>query len=116
VLLQADNLRFRYGHRRAARLKEDPPASDRPLVVDGVSVRVPRGSIVGILGPNGSGKTTLLKLLSGALAPVSGQVLLDELPLSAFSRRQLARRIAVVPQSTQLAFDYSALYIVLMGR
>jgi iron complex transport system ATP-binding protein len=86
------------------------------LVVDGVSLDVPRGTIVGLLGPNGSGKTTMLRLLSGTLAPTSGQVTLDGVAVASISRRDLARRIAVVPQETHSAFDFSALEIVMMGR
>ena len=87
-----------------------------PLVVDGVTLDVGRGDLVGILGPNGSGKTTLLRLLSGTRAPTSGRVLLDGQPLARLGRRDIARRLAVVPQETELAFEYSALEIVLMGR
>jgi iron complex transport system ATP-binding protein len=85
-------------------------------VVDGVSLSVSRGTIVGLLGPNGSGKTTLLRLLSGTLIPDDGRVLLDGQAIAGMSRRDLARRIAVVPQETHSAFDYSALEIVMMGR
>jgi ABC-type cobalamin/Fe3+-siderophores transport system ATPase subunit len=77
---------------------------------------VPRGAVVGLLGPNGSGKTTMLRLLSGTLTPTAGRVTLDGMPIGALSRRDLARRIAVVPQETHSAFDFSALEIVLMGR
>ena len=79
-------------------------------------MQIARGGLVGILGPNGSGKTTLLKLLSGALRPWSGSVALEGRSLASMSRRDLARRMAVVPQDTHLAFDYTALEIVLMGR
>jgi iron complex transport system ATP-binding protein len=72
--------------------------------------------ILGILGPNGSGKTTLLRLLSGALTPSSGSITLDGRNLTSIPRRELARRIAIVPQETALAFDYTVLEIVLMGR
>ncbi len=71
---------------------------------------------MGILGPNGSGKTTLLRLLSGTRRPLSGRVLLDGRSLDRYSRREIARRIAVVPQETELAFEYTVLEIVLMGR
>ena len=81
-----------------------------------VSMVVPRGAIVGLLGPNGSGKTTLLRLLAGTLSPSSGDIRVDGTPLSALSRREIARRIAVVPQETHAAFDFSAIEIVLMGR
>src|SRR5262249_49181619 len=65
---------------------------------------------------NGSGKTTMLRLLSGTLRPDAGEVTLDGAPIASFGRRDLARRIAVVPQETHSTFDFSALDIVLMGR
>ena len=86
------------------------------LVLDDVTISVPRGAIVGLLGPNGSGKTTLLRLLSGTIVPHAGRVTLDGTALSDFSRLQVARRIAVVPQEMATTFDYSALDIVMMGR
>jgi len=81
-----------------------------------IDLDVPTGSITGLLGPNGCGKTTLLKLLSGVLQPTSGHVELDGRRLSTMPRREAARHLAVVPQETHPAFDYSALEIVLMGR
>ncbi|HEX5068950.1 MAG TPA: ABC transporter ATP-binding protein [Vicinamibacterales bacterium] len=103
MLLSAGNLRFAY-------------PSGRGLVVDQVSLNIAAGDIVGILGPNGSGKTTLLRLLAGALTPLDGTVALDGQEIARVPRRDLATRIAVVPQETSLAFDYTALEIVLMGR
>jgi iron complex transport system ATP-binding protein len=85
-------------------------------VLEGVTLSVRRGDLVGILGPNGSGKTTLLRLMAGALVPQSGQVLLGQQPVGRHPRRALARRLAVVPQETHLAFDYSVIEIALMGR
>ncbi len=102
-MLSADHVSFRY-------------APGGPLVVDDVSVHLAQGALVGILGPNGSGKTTLLRLLSGTRKPSAGQVFLGDQPLARLSRREVARRIAVVPQETELAFEYSAIEIVLMGR
>jgi iron complex transport system ATP-binding protein len=102
-LLWADDVSFRY-------------AAGAPLVVDGVSLRLAEGALAGILGPNGSGKTTLLRLLSGTRRPTAGRVLLGDRPLDQLSRRDAARQIAVVPQETELAFEYSAIEIVLMGR
>lgn len=91
-------------------------ARGRAPVLRGVSMSVPDGGFVGILGPNGSGKTTLLRTLAGALRPASGSVVLDGEDLARVPRALLARRMAVVPQETHLAFDYSVLEIVLMGR
>jgi cobalamin transport system ATP-binding protein len=91
-------------------------APGSPLVVNEVSFRLTDGALTGILGPNGSGKTTLLRLLSGTRRPTSGAVRLDHRALELMSRREIARHIAVVPQETELAFEYSAIEIVLMGR
>jgi iron complex transport system ATP-binding protein len=87
-----------------------------PPVLRGVSLDVPAGGFVGILGPNGSGKTTLLRVLAGTRQPASGQVSLDGVDLARVSRTAMARRMAVVPQDTHLAFDFTALEVVLMGR
>lgn len=85
-------------------------------VLRGVSLDVPDGAIVGVLGPNGSGKTTLLRLLAGTRQPRRGSVTLDGTPLGAFSRAALASRMAVVPQETRLAFDYTVAEVAMMGR
>jgi iron complex transport system ATP-binding protein len=86
------------------------------LVVREVSLEVPDDGFVGIIGPNGSGKTTLLRLLAGTRTPSRGRVTLDGAALASLPRAAIARRMAVVPQETQLAFEYSVLEVVLMGR
>jgi len=116
-LLQAADLRFDYAHRgRRAGSARRPHPGERTRVLDDVSVDVPPGILLGILGPNGSGKTTLLRVMSGALVPDSGRVTLDGRDLRDVPRASLARRIAVVPQETHLAFEYTVLEIALMGR
>jgi iron complex transport system ATP-binding protein len=88
----------------------------RSFMLDQVSVTVERGSLTGLLGPNGCGKTTLLNLLSGVLQPSHGIVSLNGASLSGRSRRDIARHLAVVPQETHPAFDYTVMEMVLMGR
>jgi iron complex transport system ATP-binding protein len=105
VLLSADNLRFAYSG-----------TVEGTSVLDDVSLSVERGATVGILGPNGSGKTTLLKMLAGVLRPDAGVVRLGGTAIGAMRRAAVARRIAVVPQETHPAFEYTVLEMVLMGR
>jgi iron complex transport system ATP-binding protein len=119
-LLRADSVTYLHDRRRAGGDAAPPSPADAgrfalPGVQD-VTVRVERGHVVGILGPNGSGKTTLLRLLAGMLRPESGIVTLDGRNLASLARAAVARSIAVVPQETHLAFDYSVLEIALMGR
>ncbi|MEE2636986.1 MAG: ABC transporter ATP-binding protein [Acidobacteriota bacterium] len=85
-------------------------------VLHDIDLRVEVGNLVGILGPNGSGKTTLLKLLAGLLTPTHGHVTLDGIEVTRCARQEVAKRLAMVPQATELAFDYTAFDIVLMGR
>ena len=101
-MLRASEIVFAYNGRRP--------------VLCGVSMEVPPRGFVGVLGPNGSGKTTLLRALAGAVRPSSGRVTLDDVDVGEISRQDIARRMAVVPQETHLAFDYSVLEVVLMGR
>jgi len=89
---------------------------DGGFTLTDVSVAVPAGSLTGLLGPNGCGKTTLLKLLCGVLRPRTGRVMLGNRVLSSMTRRELARHVAVVPQETHPAFDYTVMEMVLMGR
>ncbi|MFB6081317.1 MAG: heme ABC transporter ATP-binding protein [Halanaeroarchaeum sp.] len=104
---------------------EDRP----PVVVDGVSVdlgsvpvledvsmTVGEGEFVGLIGPNGAGKTTLLRTISAVLRPTSGRVLVDGVDVQRISSRAVSRRVAVVPQDTHLAFDFSVRDVVAMGR
>ena len=107
ISLTAHSVFYAYPPRRGARAE--------PALRD-VSIDVARGGLVGLLGPNGCGKTTLLKLLAGVLTPSSGTVTLEGRPLAAMSRRDVARRIAVVPQETHPAFEFTVIEMVLMGR
>jgi iron complex transport system ATP-binding protein len=101
TLLQATNLQFSYG--------------ERP-VLRGVSVRLNAGEVVALLGPNGSGKSTLLRVLLGQLRAGSGDVLWDGRDVRDWSRRELARRVAYLPQSPTAEPDQTVLEVLRNGR
>jgi len=85
-------------------------------VLSDVSIEVAPGSITAVLGPNGSGKTTLLRLLLGLLKPTTGTVEVEGRPQHDYSRRDLSRRVGLVPQSEPVAFELSVLEFALLGR
>ena len=76
---------------------------DEPAVLSGISVNIPKGARIGILGTTGSGKSTLTDIVMGLLAPTSGQVAVDGVALDAGNMRSWHEQIAHVPQSIFLA-------------
>lgn len=91
-------------------------AYDDHEVLRRVDIDLHRGDLVALLGPNGSGKTTLLKILCGILPPRGGRLSLDDSDLVAFHRREIARRIALVPQELIVPFAFTVREMVLLGR
>ena len=85
-------------------------------VFSGFSFVLGAGEMTAILGPNGSGKTTLVRLAVGYLQPSGGTISLSGLPLGEIPARERARIVAVVPQDTQLAFDFTVREVIHMGR
>lgn len=98
--LEVTALRFAYG--------------PRPVIGD-VSFCLKEGERLAVLGPNGVGKSTLFRCLLGFLRPESGKILLDERPLASYTRPELAKKLAYIPQSHAPAFDHTVLECVLMG-
>lgn len=87
----------------------------KPIIKD-ISFKVEKGQFVGILGPNGSGKSTLIKVISGILAETSGSVLIDGKNRKDYSTKELARKMAVLPQLHAHAFSHSVRETVSIGR
>lgn len=85
-------------------------------ILRGISFEIQAGAFLGIIGPNGSGKSTLLRTMAGVLTPTVGSVRLDGREVGRVSGRELARRLAIVPQDNPVAFEYTVLEVILMGR
>jgi iron complex transport system ATP-binding protein len=101
TILDINNLVFNYG--------------PQP-VLKGITLSVKEREISGIIGPNGAGKSTLLKLSCGILHPTHGEIKIYNKSLSKWKRRDLARKMAYVPQDTHVPFTFNVSEIVLMGR
>ncbi len=84
-------------------------------VLENVELTLPAGQVLGVLGANGAGKSSLLAALSGELEPAQGQVLLQGRPLHAWSARERALQLAVLPQSSTLNFAFSVEAVVAFG-
>ena len=88
----------------------------RQPVLRDLSIEVPEGAFFIIIGPNSSGKTTLLRAIAGTVKPQQGQVEIWGAPVSHFSKKALARLVAVVPQRVATDIPFTVQEVVLMGR
>ncbi|HID97841.1 MAG TPA: ABC transporter ATP-binding protein [Thermodesulfobacteriaceae bacterium] len=91
-------------------------AYDGVRAVDDFTITLPRGKFYGIVGPNGCGKTTLLDILIGSRNPDTGTVRFAGRVMHEYSRRELARQVALVPQDFAIGFAFTVEEVVLMGR
>jgi iron complex transport system ATP-binding protein len=85
-----------------------------PLLAE-VDLMVRPGRVTVLIGPNGAGKSTLLRALAGELPATSGSVLLDGRNIATFAAAELARRRAVVAQTSTLAFPFTVLEVAMLG-
>lgn len=99
-MLEVKDLSFSYGGR---------------LVLSDISLKAEKGEFVSVLGCNGAGKSTLFKCILGILSAYSGTVSVDGQDTRTLSVREMAQRIAYIPQMSASAFNYSVEDIVLMG-
>ncbi len=86
------------------------------LVLRDVTLRVPNGAFVGIIGPNGCGKTTLLRAMTGIVPYSCGRAVLEGRALPVMRPHEIARRVAVVAQEMTVDVGFSVEELVLMGR
>lgn len=99
--ITVDNLTFKYGS---------------STILEEISFALKSGEFVGIVGPNGSGKSTLLKNMAALLTAARGDILLDGRSLGSWSRRELARQLALVGQGSGAGFNFLVEDVVAMGR
>lgn len=85
-------------------------------IIQGFTAQIYKGEFVGLIGPNGTGKSTLIKCVSGLLPITGGRILINGDDNATLSQRERARRMAVVPQSFGIDYDFSTEDIVMMGR
>lgn len=100
-LLEVDNLKFGYG---------------KKLVLDGVSFNIKKGEFLSIIGPNGSGKSTLLKTLNNLYPSNLGEISLEGRNINKFTKKDLAKKMALVLQDNTIDYEFTVEDIVLMGR
>ena len=101
MLFQLEDLKFAY------------PATP---VLKGITNGIKRGEFIAFVGPNGAGKSTLLKVMAGLLHGYEGTADFDGRPLRSFTARDIARRLAFVPQETHVMFPFTVGEIIMMGR
>ena len=99
--LTLENIRFSYG---------TTPA------ITHIDCAFEPGKFYAILGPNGSGKTTLLDLISGYRSPEKGKICIDGVPISTFSKKDLAKKISLVTQDYTINFPFLVKDVIMMGR
>ena len=86
------------------------------LLLDRISLTVKPGEVLSIVGPNGAGKSSLLKILCGEVTPDSGSVKMGNGCINGWTKAEMARVRAVLPQSSVLSFPFKVEEVVSMGR
>ncbi|MDD4924568.1 MAG: ABC transporter ATP-binding protein [Dehalococcoidales bacterium] len=86
------------------------------IVLSGIDMDILSGELLGIVGPNGCGKSTLIKGITRVIPLKGGDIFLNDRSIAGISQNDIARTVAVVPQSASLPEAFTAFEIVLMGR
>lgn len=98
--LSVESLQFSYGQ--------------RPIIRD-ISFTARPGDFIAVLGPNGVGKSTMFKCILRFLKGYNGRVLIDGESTGTMTRKQIAQKVAYIPQSSSQVFDFSVLELVMLG-
>ena len=85
-------------------------------ILSEISFAVSKGEFFIVIGPNGAGKTSLLKIIAGLLTPQQGTVHVQGKEIAGYSRRNLSRIVALVPQQIEVGFPFTVGETVIMGR
>jgi iron complex transport system ATP-binding protein len=86
------------------------------LVLTGVTFSARQGEMLGIIGPNGGGKSTLLRIMSGVDTATAGEARLEGKPVERYSRKELARFLAVLQQDALPPVGFTVREVIEMGR
>lgn len=86
------------------------------MIIKELDLEIPKGEITVFIGSNGSGKSTLLRSLARLLKPRSGEVLLEENALQNLSTKEIAKRLAILPQGPIAPEGLTVLQLVKQGR
>lgn len=89
---------------------------DEKEILKGITLNIEEGKFTGIIGPNGSGKTTVAKLISKLLKTSHETVYIDDKDLSHIKVQDLAKRMALVQQSSEIDYDFTSFEVVMLGR
>ncbi|AOE40020.1 iron-dicitrate transporter ATP-binding subunit [Pantoea agglomerans] len=89
---------------------------DKKIVAENLTVAIPDGELTVIIGPNACGKSTLLRTLSRLVSPLKGQVLLDGNAIAHYATKEVARRLGLLPQSSNAPAGISVSELVARGR
>lgn len=89
---------------------------DGRRILKGISFEVNKGDFLGIIGPNGAGKTTLFRAMTKILPILEGKIIYDGKDLTKISNKELAKKVAVLPQILEIIFPFTVLEFVKMGR
>lgn len=100
-MIEINNLNFKFG---------------KQSVLQHISMNVEKGKFYSIIGPNGSGKTTLLRNIDRVLESVKDTIFINGEDISFMKQKEIAKIMSVVPQNTNIDFDFTVLDIVMMGR